>query len=318
MEGHAVAFACTQGAFLAGNGETDAKLLKDVGMASYDALMKARERVKVGAKLLDVADFAERALKDAGFGCAFPVNLSVNNEAAHYTPTVGDEKVFGPKDVVKLDFGAEKEGVLGDCATTIDLSGQHGGLVEAAEEALKNAIAMVRAGVEVGKIGAEIERTVVARGFRPITNLGGHGVEVHGLHSGVFIPNFANGDDEMLEEGTVVAIEPFVTDGRRDIVAESDICEIYSLAGEAAVRSPDARAVLGKIMESHPSEPFAVRWMDGTTKSRFSLYAAIAELFRAGALESHPMLYGLGGGTIAQAEAEVLVAKEGCEVLTRK
>lgn len=207
----------------------DPELVKEVGRASYEALMKAKAMVKPGVRLLDVADAAEGFLKEKGFGCAFPLNLSINEQAAHYTPSVEDETVFPDNALVKVDFGAAKEGVLGDCALTVDLSGKYGKLVESVDDALKNAIAVVKAGVRVSDIGAEIEKTIEAAGFLPIKNLGGHEVAVHDLHSSTFIPNYDNGDDTVLEEGMTVAIEPFAVDGKKQAVYESDICDIYTI-----------------------------------------------------------------------------------------
>lgn len=293
------------------------KLAREVGSFSYKALMKAASLVKPGAKFLDVANSVESFAKENGFGCAFPLNLSVNNEAAHYTPSLMDEKVFGDKDVVKVDFGASKEGVLGDCAVTVDLSHEKGDLVDAAKLCLENAISKVRAGVHVHDIGAEIQRTAESAGFSPIVNLGGHSVETHDLHSDIFVPNFDNGDDTELEEGMTVAIEPFITDGNRTQVIEADVCEIYGLVGEASVRNPDARSIQKEIIDKYTSEPFAVRWLSNVVSSKFNLYRAVKELVMAGALESYPMLVVQDMGTIAQAEAEIIVTKDGCEVLTK-
>jgi methionyl aminopeptidase len=103
--------------------------LASVGSMSYKALKHAKGLVKPGAKLLDVAQKVEAFLKENGFESAFPINLSVNREAAHYTPALDDEKTFGENDVVKVDCGAAKDGVLGDCALTINLGGGSGDLV---------------------------------------------------------------------------------------------------------------------------------------------------------------------------------------------
>ncbi len=295
----------------------DANLVKEVGAASYKALLHAKELVKPGAKLLDVAEKAEKFAAESGFGCAFPINLSINQQAAHYSPTVNDEKVFSEKDVVKIDFGLSKEGILGDCALTVDLSKENGALVEAVEQALKDAISTVKAGRKVSAIGGVVQKAIESKGFLPIKNLGGHGVEKNDLHSYPFIPNYDNGDDTELEEDTVIAIEPFATTDSKGLIFESDICEIYEFAGEALVRAPYARAVLKEVMEKYPSEPFAVRWLSGKIKERFNLYAGVMELVRAGALAPHPTLITIGGGNVAQAEAQVLVTKEGCEVLTK-
>ena len=294
----------------------DQRLLEDVGAMSYRALMMAKGMVKPGARLLDVASGVEKFLKDNGYGTAFPLNLSINNQAAHYTPSVDDEAVFGDKDVVKVDFGAEKGGILGDCAVTVDLSGNNQALVEAAEDALGNAISVVKAGAMVKNIGKEIEKAIRARGFEPIRNLGGHSVEMHELHSHIFIPHFDNGDDTALGEGDVVAIEPFATNGK-GLVTESDICDIYSFDIEVQTRSKESRLALEIIKKNYPSEPFAVRWLSGSVPSRFGLYAGVAELSRAGALTAYPTLIEVGKGLVSQAEAEIVVEKDGCRILTK-
>lgn len=292
--------------------------ISEVGAMSFKALQKAKSMIKPGVKLLDVAEHVEKYVRDNGFGCAFPLNLSVNNEAAHYTPSLLDEKVFGDKDVVKVDFGASKNGILGDCAATVDLSQNNQKLVECAELALKNAISKVRAGVAVCEIGKVIEDTATSMGFSPIKNLGGHGVEVHDLHATIFIPNYDNNDQDVLEEGQVIAIEPFVTTSRRNLVSESDICEIFGFVGNGSVRSRDARAIQEELFKISSTEPFAARWLSNVVGDKFKLYAGLSDLARAGALERYPILQIPDENAIvAQAEAEVLVQKDGCIILTK-
>ncbi len=291
---------------------------RDVGKISYEALGRARGLVKPGVKLIDVANDLEGYLKERGYGCAFPLNLSVNSEAAHYTPTLDDAKTFSENDVIKVDFGAEKDGLLGDCAFTIDLSGEHGKLIEATDKALEAAISKVRAGVEVREIGRAIAGVIESYGFKPIKNLGGHGVGQHDLHSEIFVPNFDNGDTTTLTEDQVIAIEPFATTANgKGIVNDSDTFEIYSFAGAAPVRDPETRKVLAEIASKYGSEPFAVRWLSNVIPSRFGLYKAMRELLVAGAIESYPMLVEAAGGTVSQSEKELLVTRDSCEILTK-
>ena len=287
-----------------------------LGDITYRALEKGRSLVKSGARLLDVAEAIEKYLRDQGCGIAFPVNLSVNEEAAHYTPKPDDDKVFGPNDLVKVDVGAEMNGALSDCAITVDISGQNSDLVEAAEMALKNALGVVKSGVMVSAIGREIERTIESYGFLPVKNLGGHGIEENNLHAEPYIPNYDDGDETTLEDGMVVSIEPFATNGK-GMVISGDTNEIFSLIAPVNVRSASARAVLKEITEKYPKNPFAVRWMSGGSLSRFSLYSGIQELVRAGALEPHPLLIEAGRGLVSQAEVQILVEKNGCRVLTK-
>lgn len=295
----------------------DRKELEAVGKISYEALIKARDMVKPGVKLLDVADAVENFVREKGYTCAFPLNLSINEQAAHYTPSFMDDKVFTENDIVKVDFGAAKEGVLGDCAVTVDLTGQYSKLVDASRMALDNALSMIKIGVKVGDIGKEIAKTIESAGYKPVMNLGGHGVGVHNLHAEIFIPNYDNKDETTLEEGEVIAIEPFVTTGKKGLIAESGICDIYNFAQECSVRLPSARDLLKEIQTNHNSEPFAVRWLANKQVSKFGLYAAVNELVRAGALTPHPTLVGLDNGMIAQSEVEVIVEKDSCVVLTK-
>lgn len=291
---------------------------RDVGKISYKALGMARELVKPGAKLIDVAERLEGYLDENGYGCAFPLNLSVNSEAAHYTPALGDEKEFSENDIVKVDFGAAKDGLLGDCAFTIDLSGERGKLIEATDRALDAAISKVKAGVEVRGIGRAISEVIESYGFKPIRNLGGHGVGKHDLHSEIFIPNFDNGDTTKLEEGRIIAIEPFATTAEgKGVVHDSDTREIYGFAGNAQVRSRNARDVLSEISSKYPDEPFAARWLSNIMPAKFGLYSAMRELLVAGAVESYPMLVEAAGGMVSQSESEVLVTGDSCEILTK-
>lgn len=295
--------------------EGDKNIGVDVGKASVEAIMYAAKLVKPGARLLEVAEASERYLREKGYAPAFPINLSVNNRAAHYSPSLDDSTVFGENDVVKVDFGAEKGGVLGDGALTVDLSGNNSDMVETAERALDAAMSKVRAGVEVREIGREIARVVESAGFSPIRNLGGHGIGVNELHEGVFIPNYDNGDATKLEEGQTIAIEPFVTDGN-GLVKEEDTCEIYTFVGHAGVRSPAARQVLSEIEKSYNANPFAARWLSVAAGSKFGLYAAITELARVGAIEPNPVLTESSNGIVTQAEAEIVVENDGYSILT--
>ncbi len=296
----------------------DINALKEIGSASAEAMVYAAKLVKPGARLIDVAESAEKFLKEKGFGLAFPINLSRNAQAAHYTPSFSDESVFAADDIVKVDFGAEKNGLLGDGAITVDLSGKHHKMIGSAEKALDAAIGTVRHGVSVCDIGKAIADSIEGDGFLPIKNLGGHGIKEHDLHAELFIPNYDNGDFTIIEEGMVIAIEPFVTtESGKGLVVESDICDIYTYVDDAPVRSPEARALLAEISKTYSKEPFAVRWLSGLVQSKFRLYAAISELARAGAIELNPVLVEAGGKDVAQAEAQLLVTKDGCEVITR-
>jgi methionyl aminopeptidase len=87
--------------------------------------------VAEGVSLLEVAETAEEEIRDLGGEPAFPVNISVNEEASHAPPGIDDEATFGA-DMVCLDIGVHVDGWIADAATTVDLTGNDD-LVEASE-----------------------------------------------------------------------------------------------------------------------------------------------------------------------------------------
>jgi methionyl aminopeptidase len=296
--------------------DKDIEGLKEAGRASSLALEYARSIIKEGASMLDVAQRIEAFIKEKGLGLAFPVNLSVGSDAAHYTPGIEEKREFTAKDLVKVDLGARRGDLLNDCASTIDLSGEHGKLVDAANEALETAINMVKNGREVREIGREIERIADAHGVKPIRNLGGHGITKTELHAEIFIPNFDNGDSTALEDGQVIAIEPFMTNGE-GYVEDGENVEIFQKTGSNPVRSREAREIAGFIDSSYGTYPFAVRWLgkEMGKLSEFGIRRALAELSAAGDMEQFPVLREKKAGFVAQAEKTMVVDGDSCIVL---
>ncbi|MHC1635062.1 MAG: type II methionyl aminopeptidase [Candidatus Methanospirareceae archaeon] len=268
------------------------------------------EKIKEGESILKVAEFVEKRIREKGAEPAFPCNISLNEEAAHATPSIEDEAVFG-KDVVKIDIGAHIDGYIGDSAITVDLSGEEENLkmIKASEEALRNAIGIIREGVSTIEIGEVIEKTVRKYGFKPIVNLTGHGLAKYNQHAPPSIPNVRYRTGVVLKENDVIALEPFVTNGAGRVV-ESKRVEIYKMVREKPVRIPEARKLMEEV-KKYKGLPFAKRWLP-----RERLDIALRTLSNAGVLREYPVLREALRGIIAQAEHTIIVKKDGCEVIT--
>ena len=289
------------------------------GALSYKAINFAKGLAKPGAKLIDIAKAVEEFVKENGQTSAFPINLSINEAAAHYTPGFNDAIALDEKSLLKIDYGTKKGTGAGDCAVSVDLTGEYGKLVEASEQALQNALSLVKAGRKVREIGKEIERTIksFSEDFNPIRNLGGHGITETDLHADIFIPNFDNGDETELEEGQIAAIEPFVTTGEGYVV-DGDIVEIFSFMPNGSLpRSQEARDLASYIYSNFSTYPFAMRWIVEHVGSEFKAKKAINELLAAGMLEPFPVLVERSKGVVAQTEAAFIVEKDSCEVITK-
>ncbi len=288
---------------------------RKAGHIAGQVVRDARMLVNPGETLVDVVESVEKMIADAGAVPGFPCNISINDIAAHYTPEIGSEAVIGEKDVVKIDLGVGVEGCVGDTAFTVDLSGEHGKLLEASEAALNAAISAIKPGATNGSIGAIIENEIRSRGFKPIENLTGHKIEPFTLHAGVSIPNIANGESYEFQEGDVFAIEPFATTGAGH-VSESSQVEIFSVQGEGKLRMRSSRELLNKLVQRYFTLPFAERWLSRDFNSRLMLSAALKELLNSGSLHPYPVLAEAGKGMVAQFEHTVIVEHDGAKIIT--
>jgi methionyl aminopeptidase len=295
--------------------DRDMDELKLVGRISAEALLYAKTLVKPGAKLIDIAEKVEEYVTEKGCGFAFPINLSANQEAAHYTPKFGDDRIVKDGDVIKVDLGARKTDSIVDCAATVSLSDSYAGMAEACDSALEGALGIVKAGIKVSEIGREVDRIISAKGFKTVKNLGGHGVAKGELHADVFIPNFDNGDATELSDGQLVAVEVFITDGD-GAVKEGDEVQIFRKYAGATARNNSLRKVSDFIDRSYSTYPFALRWLVREFSSEFTARAAISDLARSGSVEQFPVLVERSGGIVAQSEKTVLVGKDSCDVIT--
>ena len=282
---------------------------RDAGEIAAKILLRSAREIRIGGSYLDLVESMEMQVKEEGAALAFPLNLSLNEDAAHDTASPEDARVFAKGDVAKLDLGVQIEGYIADTATTIDL-GSNSLLLEASERALDAAIKAIRPGATAGDLGAAIQEEIEGRGYRPISNLTGHGLDQYILHRSPTIPNVGVNGGVVLEEGMVFAIEPFATTGSGH-VGEKIRKEIYSQISQKPVRIPSARAVLDTVKDRH-GLPFARRWLNEK-----KLDITLSSLVRSKMLHVYPVLSDISGSLVSQHEHTVIVTSEGCIVTTR-
>ena len=280
---------------------------REAGAVLVEAMNEARGMVEPGRTHLEVAEWAEDFIHESGAGLAFPVNISVNEEASHATPARDDETTFG-EEMVCLDIGVHVDGYIADAAVTVDHTGSVE-LVEAAEMALAAAIDEAGPGVEVGVVGQAIEDVIRGYGYTPVLNLSGHGVQQYDAHTEPNVPNRGVDRSVELKPGQAVAIEPFATDGRGK-VGEGTAEEIYELKHERSVRDRRARQTLEEIA-GFDGLPFAARWLDGDGADM-----ALRRLKQANVITGYPVLKEAEGSLVSQAEHTLLITEDGVEVTT--
>ncbi len=288
------------------------KFLRNIALREKYAskiLIRSAREIRIGVSYLEVVESIETQVKEEGAELAFPLNLSLNEDAAHDTASPNDARLFARGDVAKLDLGVQIDGYIADTATTVDL-GNNALLLEASEQALEAALKAIRPGVSAGEIGAAVQNEIESRGYRPIANLTGHGLDRYILHRPPTIPNVGVNGGVVLEEGMVFAIEPFATTGSGH-VGEKIRKEIYSQISQKPVRIPAARAILNTVKDRH-GLPFARRWLNDK-----KMDIALSALVRSQILHVYPVLSDIPGSLVSQHEHTVIVTGDGCVVTTR-
>jgi len=282
---------------------------RQAGLIAAKILRDGAKEIRIGAPYLDIVESIESRVINEGAALAFPLNLSLNEDAAHDTASTGDTRILAKGDVAKLDLGVQVDGYIADTATTVDL-GTNSLLIEASRQALEVAIGRIRPGLLVGDLGMAVQAEIETRGYRPISNLTGHGLDQYVLHRSPTIPNIGIKGGVILEEGMVFAIEPFASTGSGH-VTEKTRREIYSRISPKPVRIPAGRAILEQIKDRR-GLPFARRWL---TEKRLDL--ALAALIRSQVLHVYPVLSDIPGSLVSQAEHTIIVTDDGCIVTTR-
>jgi methionyl aminopeptidase len=278
-----------------------------------------RPKIKVGSSAIEIISDAEKKIEELGGLCAFPVNLSINNIAAHYTSPIKDDGLkIEENDIVKLDLGVHIEGYIVDTAFTINFnqSKELENIITASDTALEAAKMMIKPGVNTREIGKKIESIIKGFKYRPIKELGGHQIERWLLHGTKKVPELGSQGGDEMEEGDVFAIEIFSSTGIGS-VHSTNSCYIYSLnpfAGRVPLRRKSSKRILGFINRNYKSLPFAERWL--ADEFQIGVAFGLQELIKQGKIETHYVLSEEPNAFVAQSEQTFLVNENGYEQLT--
>jgi methionyl aminopeptidase len=288
------------------------------GKIAAQALSFVAPMVRPGVKVLKICQLAEKKILTSGAtGVAFPCNVSINDEAAHYTSPHGDAKTFPDKGLVKIDVGANVNGYLSDTALTVDLDGSFEKFVEASRAALESAIETVAPDVSLGDVGSAIEQTIKRYGLRPIHQLSGHQLKQWTLHAGKNVPNVGMRLTGKMRLGEMFAVEPFATDGNGTIKS-GPMAYIFSNDMKSKKQLDTATQRVRNIARQRfGTLPWAGRWLHSKS-GNIDVAAAIKNLERAGVIHGYAVLYEGKNGMVSQFEHSLFVGPTGAIVSTRR
>lgn len=271
---------------------------------SDEAIEFARPLVKEGFSALEIAEKVEKKIIELGGKPAWPVNISINEVAAHYTPEIGDTLVFKENDLAKIDIGVQVDGYISDRAFTFYVGHKTHPLIECSEKATKAALEFLKPGVKVFEVSQLIENIVVKEfGFNPIRNLCGHSMDQYSQHEHPSIPNGKNNiQDEIGEQP--IAVEVFATPGS-GWVKESRPTNIFQFRADKPVRMWEARKILEMAKKDFVGLPFALRWIKNIPQSKVEM--AVRQLLEIEAISAYPPLKEESNGLVAVYEDTVIV-----------
>jgi methionyl aminopeptidase len=277
-----------------------------------------RKKNHIGRTLFEICESIENEIMSLGGSPAFPVNVSLNEIAAHYTAEPNDQIKVKDTDVLKIDIGVHIDGYIADTAVTVSYNPKYEHLVNIVELTLSEAIKVAKFNTKSSEIGKTIENTIINNGLKPIQNLSGHSLDQYIVHAGKSIPNIKTlGSSFSLVNNQPYAIEPFVTtkDGL-GIVYEGKIKNIFSLISRKPTKDKDSDNFIVSLWNRFKTLPFALRWLV-KDYDELALRKTIEHLIKRKNIRSYPILVEGNNKIVSQAEHTIFIKDNLSYVITK-
>ena len=288
----------------------------EAGKIAGEVRENTRKKNWIGKTVYEICEEVENEIKKRGAKCAFPVNTSLNEVAAHYTAEPNDQLTISEDDLVKIDLGAQINGYIADTAVTVCYNPEFDNLVQAAELSLSNAMSMIKVGVKSSDVGRTIEKTIKQMGFLPIANLSGHSLDQYTIHAGKSVPNIWSIGSFTFNENQAFACEPFVTTGDGlGFVHEGKIKNIFALSSRKKTKDKEADKMLDYIWQNFNLLPFALRWLTNEWEEK-EARNLLEVLVKKKAVHAYRVLVEGNGQRVTQAEHTFIPNETGVTITT--
>ena len=297
--------------------KTEEEAYMKAGKIAAQTLNEIRRKVQPGISYQDVCNTIENRIRELGGEPAFPVNICINEIAAHDTAEIDDVRKVRDRDLVKLDIGVHVNGFIADTATTINFNEDYADMTNVNLEVLNLALRKVRAGEYLNEIGRTVYYFTIPRGYKPISNLSGHSLGQYQIHAGDSIPNVpVNGFLSRFSSGNCYAIETFLTSKNASAyVNEIDQTSIFRIVKRKKLKDPKADLLLDKIWEMRKSLPFATRWFTDFYDKK-DLISSIDYLVKNKIIHAYHVLKEETDQIVSQFEHTLLVMEKNAVITT--
>jgi methionyl aminopeptidase len=220
--------------------EEEIELIRQSSLLVGKTLAEVAKHIKPGVRTIELDEIAEKFILDNGalpgfkgmYGYKHTLCISVNSQVVHGLP---GEYELKEGDIVSVDCGVLKNGYYGDVAYTFavgEITTEVKRLLEVTKECLYLAIEKAIAGNRIGDIGYAVQEHAEKNGYGVVRELVGHGLGKN-LHEEPEVPNYGRkGNGIKLVEGMVLAIEPMINMGTKNVKHEKDGWTITTADGK--------------------------------------------------------------------------------------
>lgn len=220
--------------------EEEIELIRESSLLVGKTLAEVAKHLAPGVTTLQLDKIAEEFIlannakpSFKGYhGFPYTLCVSVNSHVVHGFPSKYEIK---EGDIVSVDCGVYKNGFHGDSAYTFtigEVSSNVIRLLKTTKDSLYKGIEQAVDGKRVGDISAAVQEHCEAQGFSVVRELVGHGLGKN-LHEAPEVPNYGKrGSGPKLKEGMVIAIEPMINMGRKEVKTLSDGWTIATADGK--------------------------------------------------------------------------------------
>ena len=238
-------------------------------------------------------------------GIAFPTGISVNNIAAHFTPSYKDDSILKNSDVIKIDYGVHIDGYIVDSAFTINLNEEYSDILKASREAVNGVIKNMGVDSRFGDLSGISQEIVESYEYKEkplkvIDNLAGHNILPWKIHGGKLLfgkpQQNTDYDDLKIDDGEVMAIEIFVSNGNGTTqLGMNPLNYSHYMLKDSVERIPlfttkKTNEVSRIITTNFKTLPFCPRFIDNINKTHTNYIPNLQELFSNGYINSYPPL----------------------------
>jgi methionyl aminopeptidase len=227
-------------------------LVRESSLLVSATLSEVASFLKPGMTTHQIDVFVDKFIRDHGAipsfkgygGFPFSACISVNDAVVHGFP---NNQEIRSGDVISVDVGVFKNGFHGDSAYTFavgEISAEIANLLTVTRESLYRGIEKAVAGNRTGDIANAIQDyTEKQHGYGVVRELVGHGLG-RNLHEDPQVPNFGKkGSGAKLRENTVIAIEPMINLGTKDVFYDKDGWTVRTKDGKASAHYEHTIAV---------------------------------------------------------------------------